>query len=198
MSNNFRLSSISTKLEDTAHESSTRTRSTVLEGPRWSRWNCEVIKSDAPFSSRNFTRPYAPAPDELKFLGGMGHGVSRKHSKLHPNRPTLAQKLLNMRTQSRVMFSLTEDPRSAGFREKKTLPPIEQISARRMRGIVKAVAEADNMPTPARSDPSDEEKLMVTRIERTTPRVSVDTGQQLECSTLGAGLEVSSKVPKIR
>lgn len=193
MSDLPRLSSISTKLEDTAHESSTRTRSSVLEGPRWSRWNREVIKSDAPFATRNFNRPFAPAPGETKFLGGLGHGGARKPSKLHPNRPTMVQKLLNMRTQNRVMFSLTEDAAMAGFGHTKSLPPLEAVALGRMRGIVKAICEADNIPTPTRSDPSDDERLLVTRIERTTPRVSVDSGAQQEIATLDRGLEVSAK-----
>ncbi|XP_055692284.1 uncharacterized protein LOC129795222 [Lutzomyia longipalpis] len=172
MSDVPRLSSLSTKLEDTAHISSTRTRSSVLEGPRWSRWNREVIRSDAPFADRNFNHPHAPATGELKFLGGLGHGHARKPSKLHQNRTTSVQKLLGMRTQHRVMFSLTEDAQRAGFGHRE--PHSQLRGTANVQRIVKSVSEADNIPSPTYSDPSDDERLIVGRIERSTPRLSMD------------------------
>lgn len=99
-------------------------------------------------------------------MGGLGGKKGNVRSILHTERPTEVQKIFNMRTGNRGIFTLTENPQNTQNLVQKR-PPVVNMS-KQVKSIVDKVWMANNFEEKAKSSESDS-IYMTKRVPRQIP-----------------------------
>lgn len=99
-------------------------------------------------------------------MGGLGGKKGNARSILHTDRPTEVQKIFNMRTGNRGIFTMTENPQNTQNLVQRR-PPVVNMS-KQVRSIVDKVWMANNFEEKAKSSESDS-IYMTRRVPRQIP-----------------------------
>lgn len=123
-------------------------------------------KSFQPYNDQKYNRVFNLPPNEVAFMGGLGGKRGNARSILHTERPTEVQKIFNMRTGNRGIFTMTENPLNTQNLVKKRAP-ITNMN-KQVRAIVDKVWMANNFEEKAKSSESDS-IYMTRRVPRVIP-----------------------------
>lgn len=123
-------------------------------------WNQEKSRPWDPYENGEYDKINCEEPNEVNFIGGLGPNVGHTRSKVYIKQPTEVQKIYNMCTQNRRVYTFCEDVQKTHNVPARKIKVTASDTAA-IANIIKKVQYAQNVETPPPSDVADDESAIV-------------------------------------